>query len=48
MEFYELIVVPFLIGSLTVVAFLSIIALACMVALFIRDLFRDFKDKKSK
>ena len=48
MEFYELIVVPFLLGSLTVVAFLSILFLACMLALFIRDLFRELKDKKSK
>lgn len=48
MEFYELIVVPFLIGSLTVMLFLIIIATSSMIALFIRDLFRDFKDKKSK
>lgn len=48
MEFYELIVVPFLLGSLTVFLLLVIIAASSMVALFIRDLFREFKDKKSK
>lgn len=48
MEFYELIVVPFLLGSLTVFLLLVIIAASFMVALFIRDLFREFKYKKSK
>ena len=48
MEFYQHIVVPFLIGSLTVMLFFIIIATSLMVALFIRDLFREYKDKKSK
>lgn len=47
MEFYDSIVIC-LLGSYTVLIFFMFLALSTFVVRLIRDLFRDYKDKKSK